>query len=80
MATESPTQRVVEELRVELFRRGLSQTGISDQVGMSPSAISRRLNGDVSPTLDELSALAAAAGQALEISLVPIEQPVAAAV
>ncbi len=47
---------------------------------MSPSAISRRLNGDVSPTLDELSALAAAAGQALEISLVPIEQPVAAAV
>lgn len=40
---------------------------------MSPSAISRRLNGDVSPTLDELAALAAAAGMTLDISLTPVE-------
>lgn len=65
--------RVIEALRVELFRRKVTQERISTATGMSQSKVSRRLNGNVSPTLDELESIAAAAGLHVDISLTAAE-------
>ncbi|WP_439593930.1 helix-turn-helix domain-containing protein [Microbacterium sp.] len=70
MATESSVQRVVEDLRVEIFRQRKSQEEIAAAAGMSQSAVSRRLNGDVVPTLEELSRIADAAGFEIKVDLV----------
>lgn len=58
---------VAQELRIAFFRRGISQQKAAEQSGISTSAISRRLNGEVSPTLRELSRLASVAN--LEVSV-----------
>lgn len=76
MATESSAQRVVEDLRVEFIRRRISQEKLAQTlVGMSQSKISRRLKGEISPTLAELEALAAAADLSVEITLHPAALP-----
>lgn len=72
MPHETPARRLVEDLRVEFFRRGISQTRVSEISGLSPSAVSRRLNGEVSPTFDEMEALANAGGFSLHLELVPV--------
>lgn len=53
--------QVPQELRIAFFRRGISQQTAAERSGISPSAISRRLNGEISPTLVELGRLADAA-------------------
>lgn len=71
-----PSQRVMQELKVEFFRRGLSQERVGELVGLSSSAVSRRINGTVSPTIDELEALAGAAGASLRIDIQTPAAPV----
>lgn len=70
MTTESSAQRVVEDLRVEIFRKRKSQDQIASVAGMSQSAVSRRLNGEVAPTLEELTRIADAAGFDIKVDLV----------
>lgn len=69
MSTSIGAHRVIEALRVELFRRKVTQERISATTGMSQSTVSRRLNGNVSPTLDELESIAAAAGLRVGVTL-----------
>lgn len=69
---ETPTaQRVIDELRVELFRKGISQTKLSEITGQAPSVISRRFNRQISPTLADIEAYASAAGLDVEFTLKP---------
>lgn len=68
-------QRIIDELRVELFRKGISQTKLSEITGQAPSVISRRFNRQVSPTIEDVAAYAAAAGLEVEFSLRPVALP-----
>jgi transcriptional regulator with XRE-family HTH domain len=70
MKVATPADSIANELRVEFFRRGLNHQTVSEISGLSTSAVSRRLNGVVSPTLDELDRLAAAADLTVEVRLV----------
>lgn len=70
MSQPVSAQRVIEDLRVELFRKRISQERIAIETGMSQSAIGRRLKGDVAPTLGEVETIANAIGYDLQISLV----------
>lgn len=63
-------QRVVEDLRVELFRKRISQEQVATEAGMSQSAISRRLKSEVPSTLEEVERIANAIGFELQVSLV----------
>jgi transcriptional regulator with XRE-family HTH domain len=72
MPQGSSAQRVVEDLRVALFRQKISQEAVAAATGKSQTTNSRRFNGDVSPTIDEIEEVAAVAGLQLNIELVPI--------
>ena len=69
MSNPVSAERVIEDLRVEIFRKRISQEQLATKAGMSQSAISRRLNGTVSPTIDELAKLADAAELELQVTL-----------
>jgi transcriptional regulator with XRE-family HTH domain len=69
MSEQTTAQRVIEEIRVELFRNGISQKHVAKAMGKSSSWISRRLNGAIPATIEELDAFALAAGASLSISL-----------
>ena len=69
MAEQISAQRVVEDLRVEVFRRRVSQEQLAVATGMSQSAISRRLNGDVEPTINELMKIANAIGLTIALAV-----------
>lgn len=71
MLQHSSAPRVIEDLRVAFFLQGKTQGQIAIETGMSQSAVSRRLKGDVDPTFQELNALAAAAGYEIKVELVP---------
>lgn len=71
MSHQSSAERVIEDLRVEIFRQRLTQGRIAASTGYSQSTISRRLSGEVSPTLDELEKIAAAAGREIVVELRP---------
>ena len=45
MATRNVAEHVGANVRAEMARRRISQTSIADEVGMTQSAISRRLRG-----------------------------------
>lgn len=62
MPNGSSAQRVVEDLKVEIFRSGMSQQRVAEIAGFSPAAVQRRLAGDVAPTLEEIERIADAAG------------------
>lgn len=61
MTHASFTHRVIEDLKVEFFRRGMSQQDIANKTGLSQAAVSRRFSGAVSPSLADVDAMAAAA-------------------
>lgn len=73
MSEQVSAKRVVEDLRVEIFRRRISQERLASTTGMSQSAISRRLNGDVDPTIGELMKIAEAAGMRVVLTLAEVE-------
>ena len=65
-------ERVIEALRVELFKKRISQERLAIATGMSQSKISRRLSGDVPPSLAELEQMALAADLKLTVELRPL--------
>lgn len=69
MGYQTSTERVIDDLRVGIFRKRKSQERIAASAGMSQSAISRRLSGEVSPTISELERIAGAAGYHLDVTL-----------
>ena len=64
-------QALSGEVRAWLGRRNVSQAGLSRELGLNPSAVSRRLRGDVDFTLWELAQIA----DWLEISLADLLGP-----
>jgi transcriptional regulator with XRE-family HTH domain len=72
MKQTSTAKEVIDELRVELFRKGISQTKLAEITGQAPSVISRRFNRQISPSLADIEAYAAAAGLEVSFALQPI--------
>lgn len=66
-AHESPTvrQRVSENIRVLMARRGVKQPQIAEILGISQAAISRRMNGQTTWNVDDLEQI----GAAFEVSV-----------
>lgn len=54
MATNPTAQRVAAEVRANLARLRISRQSFADSLDMSLSAATRRLNGDVPFTVDEI--------------------------
>jgi transcriptional regulator with XRE-family HTH domain len=69
MPHESLAQRVVEDLKVEIFRGGKSQQQLADAAGSSPAWVQRRLSGEVEPTISDLTRIAAAANVDVVVEL-----------
>lgn len=62
METISPARRVGDEIRAHLARRRMSQSQLGSLLGLSQTAVSRRLLGEVPFDIDELTAVADALG------------------
>lgn len=62
MRNDSPNRRIAGNARAELSRSGISQSTASGALGLSQSALSRRLSGNTPFTAAELSALSALIG------------------
>lgn len=58
--THTPAQRIGANVRAEMARRGVSQTALAEQLGITQTAVSTRLRGKVAFNVDELAAVAAA--------------------
>ena len=54
MATISHSQRVAANVRAELARRGIPRSALAQQLGLSTSALSRRLDCRVPFSIDEV--------------------------
>jgi transcriptional regulator with XRE-family HTH domain len=66
MEREGRSQQVAGEVRALLARRQISGKQLAAHLGISQFAVSRRLRGQTSFSLDELSAAADFLGVALE--------------
>jgi transcriptional regulator with XRE-family HTH domain len=58
MTTSSPATRVADEVRAALARRRISQSALGVELGLSQSAVARRLTGEVPFDVAELSQIA----------------------
>lgn len=58
MRNESPNRRIAGNARAELSRAGISQATVAGELGLSQSALSRRLSGNTPFTAAELCGLA----------------------
>jgi transcriptional regulator with XRE-family HTH domain len=67
----SPIQRVAEDLRVAIYRSKTSQEVVAERSGISRSAVSRRLTGEVEMTLSELGAIAGAVDLDVSVEFTP---------
>lgn len=56
--TNSPAERVAAEVRGQLARQRKTQAALSEALGMSPQAISRRLAGAIPFDVNELDSVA----------------------
>lgn len=65
------SETVIPEIRAEMGRQGLSQTGLASRLGWKQQYLSRRLSGTVSLTLDELEQISGA----LNVSLADLGLP-----
>lgn len=74
MPVISPSETVAANVKAEMARRSHSQNTFAPLIGMRQQALSRRLSGKTSFTIDELAAVAAA----LEVSLADLIGGVAA--
>ncbi|WP_417556515.1 helix-turn-helix domain-containing protein [Microbacterium sp.] len=73
MFTDLPIQRVTSALRFSAHEAGLSQEKLAAKVGMSQSAVGRRLAGDTPLTLADLDALASACGIRVSVTFTEVE-------
>lgn len=71
MLNDIPIQRVMPALRFMQSDSGLSRSELAKNAGMSLSAVSRRFTSETPMTLEDLSALAAAAGFEVSLSFTP---------
>ncbi len=60
MANKTAAQRVAQEVRANMARRGRTQSDIATALGISQTAISRRLSGFVPWDVNELELVATA--------------------
>ncbi len=60
MANKTAAQRVAQEVRANMARRGRTQSDIATALGISQTAISRRLSGSVPWDVNELELVATA--------------------
>ncbi len=67
LITPTPSGVVGANVRAEMARRGLSQTWLSDALGLSQTAVSRRLYGRTPWSIDELVTVAAQLRVPLEV-------------
>lgn len=51
---------IVAEIRAEIARQGVEQRDLAKTVGLSPSALSRRLTGQSDPSLGEVARICSA--------------------
>lgn len=79
MLNDLPTERITAALRFLATEAKLSQEKLAVRVGMSQSAVGRRLHGDTSLTVDDLDALAKALGYEVTVTLTPKTAVAAAA-
>ena len=56
--TQTITEQVAANVRVELARRRLGQVAVARTLGLSQAAVSRRLNGSVPLDVNELALIA----------------------
>lgn len=59
MADSTPTARAAASIRGILRARGLTGAELADRLGIGESAASRRLNGVIAFSLDEIETVAA---------------------
>lgn len=52
------TETAISTIRAEIARRKISQSRLARDLGMSRTALSRRMNGDLPLTLDTIEAIA----------------------
>ncbi|WP_295105798.1 helix-turn-helix transcriptional regulator [uncultured Microbacterium sp.] len=71
MLNDIPIQRVMPALRFMQSDSGLSRSELAKNAGMSLSAVSRRFTAETPMTLDDLRALASAAGFDVTLSFTP---------
>lgn len=69
MEPNSPSQRVAANVRAELGRHRRSQTELGQALGLTQSAVSRRLAGKVAFDIDELHTMAEWLGVTLAVLL-----------
>lgn len=55
-------EHAIEEIRVAMTRRRISARQLAEQLGWSPSGLSRRLTGQIQITLSDLEQIAEALG------------------
>lgn len=58
----TPSVRVGANVRAEMARRGLTQTQLAAQIGISQAQLSKRLAGQIAFDVDELAAIGEALG------------------
>lgn len=56
------TQTVAAEVRAHLARKQISSREIAELVGLTPSQMSRRINGSIAFTVEEIGEVAKALG------------------
>lgn len=62
LAMTGLSRTATEEIRAEMARQRISQHTLAEQLGWTQGYLSRRLTGEVSLSLDDVDAIAAALG------------------
>ncbi|BDZ49398.1 hypothetical protein GCM10025867_16390 [Frondihabitans sucicola] len=70
---------IIDRIRAEAETLGIAVTDLAARAGLSRASAYRLMSGEISPRLDDLRELAIAAGYDLDVRLVPLSDPAAAA-
>lgn len=68
MLNELTTERITSALRFLTREARISQEKLATKVGMSTSAVTRRLSGETPITIDDLERMAAALGYSVRVT------------
>ncbi|PPG35215.1 XRE family transcriptional regulator [Pseudoclavibacter sp. RFBG4] len=74
-AEQTHDERVGERIMTLMFRSRMTQTALGNMIGMSQSALARKLRGERKWTLDDLFAASAAFGVSISTLLGDNESP-----
>lgn len=70
--TTTPSAATGANVRAEMARKGLSQTALAELLGISQTAVSKRLRGDTPWDINELIRAADTLGVPLETLLIGV--------